>query len=81
MRQRKLEQERALPVSGGASQTGHMMREDIRKRQNSEWALDRLVVQRLLYRQVKSVENWRLTLILLVAVLLLSGLASGGWYV
>ena len=53
------------------------MREDIRKRQNSEWALDRLVVQRLLYRQVKSVENWRLTLILLVAVLLLSGLAMG----
>ena len=51
------------------------MREDIRERQNSERSLDRLAAQRLLYQQVKSVENWRLALILLVAVLLLAGLA------
>ena len=54
-----------------------MMREDIRKRQNSKWSLDRLAAQRLLYRQVKYMENWRLTFILLVAVLLLSGLSVG----
>ena len=51
------------------------MREGIRERQNSEWSLGRLAAQRLLYRQVKSVENWRLALILLVGVLLLTGLA------
>ena len=51
------------------------MREEIRERQNSDWALDRLAAQRLLYRQVKSTENWRLASILVVAALLLSGLA------
>ena len=48
---------------------------DILKRQNSEWSLDRLAAQRLLYRQVKTVENSRLVLVLFVAVLLLIGLA------
>lgn len=47
------------------------MREEIRKRQNSDWSLDRLAAQRLLYRQAKSVEGLRLALILSVAVLLL----------
>ena len=51
------------------------MREEIGERQNSEWSLDRLAAQRLLYGQAKSVENWRLGVILLVVVLLLSGLA------
>ncbi len=51
------------------------MREDIADRQNRERSLDRLAAQRLLYRQVKRVENWRLVSVLLVAVLLLSGLA------
>ena len=50
------------------------MREDIRERQNSERSLDRLAAQRLLYRKVKTVENWRLVSILFVAVLLLTGL-------
>lgn len=53
------------------------MREEIRERQNSEWSLDRLATQRLLYRHVKTMENWRLALILLVAVLLLLGLSVG----
>ena len=48
---------------------------DIRKRQNSERSLDRLAAQRFLYRQAKTVENWRLALVLFVAVLLLTGLA------
>ena len=51
------------------------MREEIRERQNSEWSLDRLAAQRLLYGQAKSVEGLRLALILLVAMLLLVGLA------
>ena len=50
------------------------MREDIRERQNSERSLDRLAAQRLLYRQVKTVENWRLVSVFFVAGLLLSGL-------
>lgn len=50
------------------------MREEIRERQNSEWSLDRLAAQRLLYRQAKSVEGLRLALILLVAPLLLVSL-------
>ena len=52
-----------------------MMREQIREQQNSEWSLDRLVAQRLLYGQAKSVEGLRLALTLLVAILLLVGLA------
>lgn len=51
------------------------MREGIRERQNSEWALDRLAAQRLLYGQAKCVEGLRLALTLLVAVLLLAALA------
>ena len=51
------------------------MREDIRERQNKDWSLDRLAAQRLLYRQVKSVERCRLGLVLLVAALLLAGLS------
>ncbi len=43
--------------------------------QNSGWALDGLAARRLLYRQVKSTENWHLALILLVAALLLAGMA------
>ena len=52
-----------------------MMREEICERQNSEWSLDRLAAQRLLYGQAKSVEGLRLALVLLVAALLLVGLA------
>ena len=52
------------------------MNEKIRKLQKSDWALERLAAQRLLYRQVKSTENWRLVSILLVAVLLLVGLVA-----
>ncbi len=48
---------------------------DIRERQNDEWSLDRLAAQRYLYRQVKAVENWRLVLVLVVAALLILGLA------
>ena len=51
------------------------MREDIRERQNSAWALDRLAAQGLRYRQVKSVENWRLVCVLFVSLLMLTGLA------
>ena len=51
------------------------MREDIRERQNSERSLDRLAAQHLVYRWVKIVENWRLVLVVFVAVLLLAGLA------
>ena len=47
---------------------------DVRSRQNSERSLDRLAAQRFLYRQVKTVENWRLVLVLVVAGLLLTGL-------
>ena len=47
---------------------------DIRERQNSERSLDRLAAQRFLYRRVKTVENWRLVLVLVVAGLLLTGL-------
>ena len=51
------------------------MRDEIHERQNSDWALDRLAAQRLLYGQAKSVGNLRLALMVLVAVLLLAGLA------
>ncbi|MCY4555428.1 MAG: S-4TM family putative pore-forming effector [Chloroflexi bacterium] len=51
------------------------MREEIRERQNSERSLDRLAAQRLLYGQAKSVEGLRLASVLLVAALLLVGLA------
>lgn len=51
---------------------------NLRERQNSQWSLDRLVAQRLLYRKVKSVENWRLALLVLVAALLLWGLVAEG---
>ena len=47
---------------------------DIRERQNRVWSLDRLAAQRLVYRQVKIVENWRLALVLVVAGLLIAGL-------
>ena len=50
----------------------------VRERQNDEQSLDRLVAQRLLYRRVKRVENWRLVSMLGVAGLLLWGLAEGG---
>ena len=49
---------------------------NVHERQNSQWALDRLVAQRLLYRQVKTVENWRLALLAFVAALLLWGLIA-----
>ena len=48
---------------------------DIRERQNRPGALERLVAQRWLYGRAKKVENWRLTLVLAVAGLLLLGLA------
>ncbi len=51
---------------------------NVRERQNSQRSLDRLVAQRLLYRQVKSVENWRLASLVFVAVLLLWGLVAEG---
>ena len=50
----------------------------IRERQNHERSLDRLVAQRFLYRQVKSVENCRLISVVIVAGLLLWGLAAEG---
>ena len=51
------------------------MREEIRNRQNSAWALNRLAAQRFLYGQAKCVEGLRLALILLVGALLLVSLA------
>ena len=56
---------------------GEVMRREIRKRQNSKRSLDRLAAQRLLYQTVKTAENWRLVLILFVAVVLIIGLALG----
>ena len=54
---------------------------EIRERQNTPWALDRLVAQRWLYGRAKRVENLRLMSVLAVAVLLLSGLAvEADWY-
>ena len=50
----------------------------VRERQNDERSLDKLVAQRLLYRRVKRVENWRLVSMLAVAGLLLWGLAQQG---
>ena len=50
----------------------------VRERQIEQWSLDRLVAQRLLYRQVKTVENWRLLSMVVVAGLLLWGLAARG---
>ena len=52
------------------------MREQIGERQNSQWSLDRLAAQRLLYGRAKRVENLRLAAIVLVAVLLLCALAA-----
>ena len=51
------------------------MREAIRERQNCKRSLERLAAQCLLYRRVKTVENWRLVFVFLVAVMLLTGLA------
>ena len=51
---------------------------DVRTRQNGRRSLDRLVAQRLLYRRVKSVESARQVSMLVVAVVLLWGLAAGG---
>ena len=51
---------------------------NVRERQNDQRSLDRLVAQRLLYRHVKSVESVRLVSMLVVAGLLLWGLAAGG---
>ena len=42
---------------------------NVRERQNRQWSLDRLVAQRLLYRWVKSVENWRLASLVVVGAL------------
>lgn len=54
---------------------------EIRERQNTPWALDRLVAQRWLYGRAKRVENLRLMSVLAVAVLLLSSLAvEADWY-
>ena len=50
----------------------------IQERQNSERSLDRLVAQRLLYRRVKTVENWRLASVVVVAGLLLWSLGAEG---
>ena len=52
-----------------------MFGESVRERQNEQRSLDRLIAQRLLYGHVKTVENWRLTFVLLVAAMLLWGLA------
>ena len=49
----------------------------VHERQNKQWSIDRLVAQRLLYSYAKIVENWRLVSMLVVAVLLLCGLAVG----
>ena len=54
---------------------------NVRERQNNQWSMDRLVAQRLLYRHVKTVENWRLVSMLVVAVLLLWGLAAEGGHI
>ena len=51
---------------------------NVRERQNSQRSLDRLVAQRFLYREVKSIENWRLALLVFVAALLLWGLVAEG---
>ena len=51
---------------------------NVRERQNDQRSLDRLVAQRFLYRQVKTVENWRLLSVVVVAGLLLWGLAAEG---
>lgn len=53
------------------------MRRVIRERQNSKRSLDRLAAQRLLYQKVKTAENWRLVLVLIVAAVLLMGLTLG----
>ena len=50
------------------------MREDICRRQNSEWSLDRLAAQRFLYGKAKLVEGLRLGLIVVVGALLLVGM-------
>ena len=51
---------------------------NIRERQNDQWSLDRLIAQRFLYRQAKRVESWRLLSVIVVAGLLLWGLAAEG---
>ena len=50
------------------------MREEICRRQNSDWSLDRLAAQRFLYGKAKLVEGLRLGLIVVVGALLLVGL-------
>ena len=50
----------------------------VRERQNEQRSLDRLVAQRFLYRKAKTMENSRLLLVVVVAGLLLWGLASEG---
>ena len=47
------------------------MNNEIHERQNIDWSLDRLVAQRTLYRSAKSLENLRLSLIILVVFLLI----------
>lgn len=46
----------------------------ISQRQNEPSSLNKLIAQRLLYRKVKSLENWRLLLVTTVAILMLSAL-------
>ena len=48
---------------------------NVRKRQNDQRSLDRLVAQRFLYRQAKKIEGLRLLSVIVVAGLLLWGLA------
>ena len=50
----------------------------IRERQNDQRSLDRLIAQRFLYRRLKTVENWRLMSVVIVAGLLLWDLAAEG---
>lgn len=51
---------------------------NVRERQNDQRSLDRLVAQRLLYRHVKTIENWRLVSVLVTAGLALWGLTAEG---
>ena len=51
---------------------------NVRERQNSQRSLDRLVAMRLLYRRVKYVENWRLALVMVVALSAFWGLVADG---
>ena len=51
---------------------------NVHERQNDQRSLDRLVAQRFLYRRAKRVESWRLLSVMVVAGLLLWGLAVEG---